>query len=226
MTPFSIDKVAEEFRRLQESVNILTMDFNLQTYDIWTEGGRSTMEQSEFKTNLIKFYNSKSWFSSKICCMATGVFQKRERVIASHIWKQSKHGVGLPKFGLQRQDATSPRNGLLLLRDIELKFDVKEVCFVYDALRANFLTKVLNPALLSVSITHSKGKTFGSINGKTLHLTKDAIPFRRLLSFHAKCSFLVAKEKGWITEEEYKRFELYHDLSDSASVPEIDSVSI
>jgi hypothetical protein len=226
MTPFSIDKVAEEFRRLQECVNSLTIDFNLETYDIWTEGGRSTVEQSDFKAKLIKFYKSKPWFSSKIRCMATGVLQNRELVIASHIWKQSKHGVGLPKFGLQRQDATSPRNGLLLLRDIELKFDVKEVCFVYDALRAIFLIKVLNPALLILNIAHSDGKTFKSINGKALHLPKDAIPFRRLLSFHAKCSFLAAKEKGWITEEEYNLFEPYHDLSDSASVREKDSVDL
>ncbi len=157
-----VKTLAEDVKKLQESLNFLTSDFNLQTYDIWTEGGRSAVEQEEFKEKLIKFYQRKPWYSSKIRCMATGILQKRGQVIASHIWKQSKHGVGLPKFGLQRQDSMSPRNGLLLLRDIELKFDVKEVCFVYDAFKGSFVIHVLNPALLPMEIAHSNGKTFGS----------------------------------------------------------------
>lgn len=206
---------------IKASLNTLTVDFNLQTYDIWTEGGRSQIEQEEFKKNLIKFYKRGRWWSKNICCMATGVWGSRDKVIASHIWKQYKHGVGLPKFGLHRQDATSPRNGLLLLRDIELKFDVKEICFVYDSFRGLFLIKVLNPNILSMEIANSGGKTFASINDKPIQHPKKNIPFRRLLSFHARCSFLAAKEKGWISELQCNAYEPYHSLSESASVPDI-----
>jgi hypothetical protein len=203
------------------SLGILTADFNLQTFDIWTEGGRSTTEQSDFKDALIKFYKRKPFYSNKIRCMATGILQNRDLVIASHIWKQCKHGVGLPKFGLRREDSRDPRNGLLLLRDIELKFDVKEVCFVYNPLTQQFSIKVLNPALMTVVIANSNGKTFADINDQPLQHPQNKIPFRRLLSFHAQCSFQAALEKEWITQQVHDSFDPYHTLSDSASVPDI-----
>lgn len=109
---------------IKATLNALTADFNLQTCDIWTEGGSSHIEQKEFKKNLIKFHKRDNLWSKNICCMATGVWERGDKVTASHIWKQNKHGIELTKFELQRQDAVSPRNGLLLLRDIELKFDV------------------------------------------------------------------------------------------------------
>lgn len=153
--------------------------------------------------------------------MATGVLEKRDLVIASHIWKQCKHGVGLLKFGLRREDTKDARNGLLLLRDIELKFDVKEVCFVYNPLTKHFCIKVLNPALMNVVIANSHGKTFADINDQPLQHPQTKIPFRRLLSFHAKCSYKAALEKNWITQQVHDAFDSYHTLSDSTSVSDI-----
>lgn len=204
--------------QMEKSLSILTADFNLQTFDIWTEGGRSAVEQTEFKNAVIKFYKRNPFYTNKIRCMVTGVLQDRDLVIASHIWKQCKHGVGLPKFGLSREDSKNPRNGLLLLRDIELKFDVKEVCFVYHPLSKYFCVKVLNPALLPMVIANSGGKTFGDINDQPLQHPRKNFPFRRLLSFHAQCSYKAAVEKRWITQQDFDNFAPFHTLSDSASV--------
>ncbi len=96
--------------KIEESLSVLTADFNLQTFDIWTESGRSATEQADFKDALIKFYKRKSIFTNQIRCMASGVYQNKDLVIASHIWKQCKHGV----------DSKNARNGLLLLRDYEV----------------------------------------------------------------------------------------------------------
>jgi hypothetical protein len=208
-----------EMDTMNESLGVLTADFSLQTFDIWTEGGRSTTEQTKFKDALIQFYERSPYFSSKVRCMATGILRSRDLVISSHIWKQYKHGVGLPKFGLRREDSKSPRNGLLLLKDIELKFDVKEVCFVYNPLTLRFCVKVLNPALLTGVITNSNGKTFASINDQPLQHPRSKFPFRRLLSFHAHCSYKAAREKNWITQKDFEDFQPFHALSDSASVP-------
>ncbi len=59
-------------------------------------------------------------------------------VIASHIWKNCMHGVGMSKFGLTVQDSTSPRNGLLMLKVIEERFDIEDVCFLYDPFKKKF----------------------------------------------------------------------------------------
>lgn len=77
--------------------------------------------------------------------MVTDLACKRECVIGSHIWKHSR---GMFKFGLTVADCLSPRNGLLMMKDIELEFDIKGVCFLYDACKQNLILKVLNPVLL------------------------------------------------------------------------------
>ncbi len=92
---------------------------------------------------------------------------------------------------------------------------------MYTPLARSFCIKVLNPALLTVTIANSKGKTFADINGQPLQHPKNKFPYRRLLSFHAQCSFKSAREKNWITQDIYDQFAPYHILSNSASVPDI-----
>ena len=206
---------------LERKIDELAVDHNLSNYDIWTETGRSEIEQKEFKDNLLLYYKRRGRIFNDARCMVTNEWHPRQRVIAEHIWKNCMHGSGLHKFNLERADATSPRNGLLVLKDIEDQFTTKHICFVYNAMTREFIVKVLDPSLRDKVITHSL-KTFGDIHNTKLHHPADRFPFRRILSFHARCSYKFAREKGWITREEEERFEPYHNFSDSASIPEID----
>lgn len=90
-----------------------------------------------------------------------------------------------------------------------------------DSFRGLFLVKVLNPNIFTMEIANSGGKTFASIHDQPMQHPKNKFPFRRLLSFHARCSLLAAKEKGWISELQFNAYEPYHSFSDTASVPDI-----
>ena len=227
--PIGISEIIVKIGNIENQIASLSIEHNLSNYDIWTETGRSEAEQQEFKKELINYYNRKPWVfdfvnKGKLKCMATDQWLDKSLIIACHIWKSSMHGDGLTKFGLERQDAISPRNGFLMLKDIERQFDRKHLCIVYDSLNKWFKFKVLDPALFGVVIGNSNPKlTFANIdNTKLRHPDNNNIPFRRLLSWHARCSFKFAKEKEWITEEIERDYEPYHNLSDGASVPDID----
>ena len=213
--------MSDQIAKLTTRIDTFTSEYNLSNYDIWSETGRSLAEQKEFKKKLIKFYRRGCYLSSaKIKCMVTGISQFEELVIASHIWSHSKHGVGLAKFNLQKTDATSPRNGLLMLKDIKKQFDVKGLCFIYDAIAMKFKVKILNPCIGDDIISNSDGLTFRRIDGKVLQHPIGKLPYRRIISFHAQCALRNAREKTWIEAHEEKSFQPFHDLSDSASVPE------
>jgi hypothetical protein len=201
----------------------LEIDYNVSNYDIWTESGRTVTEQKEFKDGLIKYYGRGSYFSNKVRCMVTDEWHRRDWVRAEHIWKFKMKGLGLHKFNLEKRDSASPRNGILMLKALEDEFTIKNICFIYDPLHQNFKIKVLKPDIMDTVIVNSKtNKTFGDINDSILHHPMNRYPFRRILSFHARCAHKKARENGWITAEEENSFESYFELSETASVPRIE----
>lgn len=210
----------------------LKSEHNILNYDIWTESGRSRIEQQNFKKRLISYYRRKSAlyvFNNKIGCMVTNQYHNKNKIIASHLWKNSLHGRGLHKFGLTLNDATSYRNGILMLKHIEEQFDVKYLCFICNPFEAErkITIKILNPVLLDVTINESDPPlTFRDINGFVLQHPAEVFPFRRILSFHALCSHKFASSKGWITENEANVFENYHALSETASIPDISTINV
>ena len=209
--------------RLEESINNLAVEHNRSNYDIWSESGRSVAEQQDFKKRLFSFYKRKGYLRDARC-MVTNQWHPTRIIIASHIWKSCTHGVGLHKFGLGRDDCSSSRNGFLVLEDIEKMFDVKHLCFLYNPLTQKFAVKIMNPCINDKVIKHSNPPlTFSDIDGMHLHHPKEHIPYRRLLSFHARCSFRNAREKNWITAEEESAFVPFHNLSETASVSDIAS---
>ncbi len=203
----------------------LEKEFNLSEYDIWTETGpRDRKEQEIFKNELLIYYKRSGFFTSKVRCMVTNEWHNRKKVIGGHLWMSKTRGKGLPKFGLAFSDLMSPRNGLLMLEPIENAFDSKYLCFLYNPLGGdnsqNFIVKVLNPGLMDQVISGTT-KLFRHIDGAILQHPKDRFPFRRILSFHAKCSFKLALNKGWITPEEFQNFQDYFNISETASNPKI-----
>ena len=189
-------------------------------------------EQKAFKDDLIKYYRRNSFvpFSfvpfvpfvpQKVRCMVTNEWHHREDVIASHIWPSKTRGKGLPKFGLAISDLTNPRNGFLVLKDIEVKFDRKQLCFLYDPLvtPGKYVVKILDPSIQDLVIRKSKNsRTFQSIDGAELRHPSGKFPYRRLLGFHARCAFAIAREKNWIPPESI--FKEYFDISSTASAPD------
>ena len=206
---------------MKEQIDELNSDFNTSEYDIWTEGGRSKQEADDFKDSLIKYYKRQGpWFSrGKIKCMVTDRACKREHVIASHIWKHSKRGRGLSKFGLNVEDCWSTRNGILLMKDIEVQFDIKGVCFLYDTFKQKLILKVLNPDLLPRIITNTT-LTFADVDGNILQHPANHLPYRRILNWHARCAYKHAREQNWTTVGPDDLVQDYFNLSQSASIPD------
>ena len=87
---------------LTQSLKDLAIDHNISDYDIWTEtGGRSEVEQKEFKSAMIKYYKRFGFLTRNVRCMMTNVWHRRDHVIAEHIWKQKMHGRGFHRFNLK-----------------------------------------------------------------------------------------------------------------------------
>lgn len=211
---------------LQKQISELAIDHNLSNYDVWTETGRSEKEQKQFKNSLCTFYDRKPHALNlrkrgKLRCMVTNQWLPADIVIASHIWPHAQHGNGLHKFNLNRSDCSSVRNGLLMVKCVEKKFDWKHLCIIYDSFSNSFRVKVLNPSLMDEALEGTKpALTFRNIDNCVLQHPPGNIPFRRLLSWHARCSFKFARGHSWITEEDERNFEPYHELSETASVPD------
>ena len=185
--------------------------------DCWQSNNRTRVESSTFKDKLIKFYECAA-AGDQVKCMATGNTYPRHEVRASHIIKRSTNGETLELFGLP-PGIDEARNGMLLLQPIEMAFDRKDICFLYDPYATKLILKVLNPELLAAMMT-SEGypiKTYGTyrtIDGTALHLPTGKFPYRRALSMHAKFSFSRALHMKWIQETE--DLKSYFDVSDGA----------
>ena len=207
---------------LQATVATLNNEFNVTEYDIWTERGRTEIEQRTFKDDMIKYYKRSAWWQrNKLRCMVTDQWHTRGDVIACHIWMNKTRGKGLAKFGLAVNDLMDNRNGFLALKDIEDKFDRKQLCFLYSPLTdsGKFLVKVLDPTIRDSVIRNSNPPlTFGNVDGFELQHPSGRFPYRRLLGFHARCSYKNAKEKGWIPADSV--FDEYFNISETASAPD------
>jgi len=178
------------------------------------------MKISFWKKRLVDFYRDHR--ITGIQCMVTGV-KEHKYVRAAHIWKHCTSGRGLPKFGLREEDVTSERNGLLLVTGIERAFDYKRICFLYNGLEKKFYLYVADPSLKDqrlalevdrddVVLVEHPELTYGDLH-MTYHLymPENHKPFRRLLYFHAKCTFDEAADKHWPIDK--RQWKLYRDLS-------------
>jgi len=124
--------VSRALQPFNERFNIISQEHNITSHNFWTESGRSTAEKTAFKNRWIDYYDRQERY----------VFSPPDVVIASHIKKNCMHGVRMSKFGLTFQDSTSPRNGLLMLKIIEERFDIIDVYLLYDPFKKMLTLKV------------------------------------------------------------------------------------
>jgi len=222
----SVQAVLESQQRLEKRLLSVTKDIIKQKrarLDVWTPSKRSLTESISFKNALLEYYERREP-PSNINCMVLGKPYAHDKVKASHIWKHATHGKDMDCFGLSADDLSNPRNGLLLAEPLELAFDSKQACFYFDPFSTQLKFVVLDPQLLAnkkpIEPNGYGLLTWGDVDGKPLLYPKGKEPFKRLLSWHAYCSFKCAKALGWIDQTKYQLFKDYHKLSETALYPE------
>ena len=234
----------EEDRKGIRIMTRLAPCFEEELMDCWKTCFRTTTKQKSFKEALADYYNCRiKGHTNKLKCMLTGLQLPYDFLAAAHIWKKAKGGSGMFElFRLKPSDADDPRNGLLLARRIEEAFDRKDVCFLYSPPKQQLTLYVVNMdgntatrrnPLRTTTVAQVKGwksdqkklaPTFEDLHGRPLLLPDGIlIPFRRILSLHAKFAFQYGKNNGFISQEEFEQFETYSRVSDDAILREASS---
>ena len=152
---------------------------------IRTTGSRRS---STFRSQVISYYKRASNSKKSVRCQILNEYVFRAQatnIVAAHIWKVSTVGDGLQDFGLEHGDVDSPRNGLFLTKGIVDAFDRQRVCFLYNLLQNKLFLWVADPLLMDETIAGSSS-TFADVHEKPLHCPNGKLPFRRLLSWHAR----------------------------------------
>ena len=130
-------------------------------------------------------------------------------IIAAHIWKASTCGKDLDEFGLREEDVNNTRNGLFLTKGIEDAFDNQQVCFLYNTLNAQLVLWVADKRILSETIEGSDPQIkFSDVHQRPLCCPdENHLPFRRLLSWHARLTLELRKENVSVSNctSEYDR---------------------
>lgn len=163
------------------------------------ESARTTgsKRDDKFRKKVIAFYdrasNSKKNVKCQILDELTPIAEAQDKIIAAHIWKASTRGKGLDEFGLLPKDINSPRNGIFLTKGIEDAFNKQQVCFLYNVLESSLVLWVADHAIMSKTMLGST-KKFADVHQKPLLCPSDSLPYRRLLSWHARLTLELRKE--------------------------------
>mmetsp|Transcript_4235 Transcript_4235/g.8867 ORF Transcript_4235/g.8867 Transcript_4235/m.8867 type:complete len:470 (+) Transcript_4235:423-1832(+) len=150
----------------------------------------------KFRATVISFYERTSKSKKSVKCQILDEFtptsEAQDIIIAAHIWKASARGQALEEFGLSSEDINNARNGLFLTKGIEDAFDKQQVCFLYNVLESRLVLWVADSSLMSEKILGST-KKFSDVHQKPLLCPPDRMPYRRLLSWHARLTLELRK---------------------------------
>ena len=198
----------DDIARLRNDLAVAEVRRLRRALDCWHTNNRTMTESADFKRSVINYYNRACTIDgtsgsviTASCMVSNSVFKYGE-LCPAHLVKHCKPEL-MHLYGLSPNDIDNPRNGILLLKEIEIAFDHKDVCFLYHPLRLTLIFQVLCPALLCKRIhplSTSELRTFQDIDGAILQCPPSIYPFRRILSMHAKLSYSRAFHCGWIAE--------------------------
>jgi HNH endonuclease len=202
------DIATAEVRRVTKALNC------------WLTNFRTQVECTEFKRSVIEFYGmAKQMVEDRIItaqCMATGIITAYNDLRPAHLVKHSTPQL-MSMYNLSPSDVDNPRNGILMLDSIEKAFDHLDVCFLYDPNTSALALKVLNPRLLTKRILPNsvvEKRTFSDVSGSQMHIgIPSNIPYRRILSIHAKFAYARALGEKWIENTDTLR--TYFSISDA-----------
>ena len=176
--------------------------------DCWHTNNRTQIECSTFKRDVIQYYNrtgktDRRGLIISARCMVSDRLCDYADLCPAHLVKHKSPEL-MSLYGLNPADVDSPRNGILVLKEIELAFDHKDVCFLCAVTTTGYLhLRVLNPTLRTKRIYPSSPndqRTFDDVDNSVLRCPKRVYPYRRILSMHAKLSFSRALSRGWIQD--------------------------
>ena len=192
------------------------------------ESARTTGSQRNprFRKKVIRFYQRESSSGSSVKCQILDEYVAHgvalNTVIAAHIWKASTRGKDLEEFDLCAEDINNARNGMFLTKGIEEAFDNQQVCFLYNLLNKELCLWVADARILSETIDGSNPpKKFADVHQKPLHCPdENHMPFRRLLSWHARLTLELWKESIQVSN-----YTSEYDLSPGRESATLDPIS-
>jgi HNH endonuclease len=142
------------------------------------------------------------------CCL-TGITGNRVVVTNAHLLPRNAPKHFLQELGINDVDngVDNIQNNLILCNNIGKAFKQKKLCFVLDDTEERcFILKIWDKEVVHALLFDGdeETRTIGSYSGCKMRFEEGEMPFKRLLSLHAQCSYETAKKKKWITEEEPK----------------------
>ena len=167
------------------------------------------------RRRVAKFYKKLQWNRTmltkvRLQCMASCVWSYDPRkIVACRILPKSTSRNILDSLGLTRADINSPRNMLLLARNIQRSFEMQKLTFLLDEdgmtteMGLCFRLKIWDSTIKDKPIFNGSKMTIGDCDGKMFRFYSDEnIPFVRALSLHAQRTYERAKDKGYIEDNE------------------------
>jgi hypothetical protein len=129
-------------------------------------------------------------------------------VIAAHIWPaQARSPIVGRWFGLDLSALDSYRNGILMCKSLEEKFDELRIAFRYMEDSDTFVLVVLDQRLRGrrqlvpeLVEANAKDASFAALHNRPMTIPPGSIgvPFRRLLIYHYSTALEHARVKGWV----------------------------
>jgi hypothetical protein len=172
------------------------------------ESARTTGSNRDphFRQKVISYYKRKTNSKKKVRCQVldelTSVGKAQDTIIAAHIWKASTRGRLLDEFGLLAEDVNNERNGMFLTKGIEDAFDKQQVCFLYHVFESTLVLWVADTSIMSKTIEGSM-KTFADVHQKPLLCPPGHMPYRRLLSWHARLTLELRRQTLQVAAQHY-----------------------
>ena len=186
-----------------------------------------------FRKKVIEYYKRASNSGKKVKCQILNEYILKNEaeneatgIIAAHIWKASTRGHGLEDFGLEPEKVNSPRNGLFLTKGLEEAFGHQQVCFLYNLLENKIVLWVADTSLMNKTIAGSGKTTDGSdmkfsvVHQQPLLCPPNCLPFRRLLSWHARLTLELRPQTV-----QARRFKSAYDISPGRENVVIDPIT-
>lgn len=176
---------------------VLTRKIRLNPWASVSARTTGSQRSDRFRKQVIAYYKRATQSKKNVKCQVldelTPTEKAKDKIIAAHIWKASTRGKYLDEFGLQASDVNSPRNGLFLTKGIEDAFDKQQVCFLYHVLESKLVLWVADSGIMTKIIDGST-RTFSYVHQRPLLCPPDCLPYRRLLSWHARLTLELRKE--------------------------------
>ena len=139
-------------------------------------------------------------------CALTGIIGDGDVVTNAHLLPRNAPTHHFDELDVEMDGV---RNMIILCAHVKDAFDAKDLCFLVDPDRpGHFVLKIWNPKtrnkLLFPATAGYDKQTIGSYEGHAMKFPEDKIPYTRVLSLHAQCSYHTAMSNGWIDDEEPK----------------------